>query len=95
MGFGLPAALGAAVAYDGTDSGREKRVSYLQAGSGVALLACVVGLHRQPRQDPGACALACSLHLCCSKEQWHRLHSKGEMFLIGNKFANVIQQRSV
>ena len=28
MGFGLPAALGAAVAFDGTDSGREKRVSY-------------------------------------------------------------------
>ena len=26
MGFGLPAALGAAVAFDGTDSGREKRV---------------------------------------------------------------------
>ena len=26
MGFGLPAALGAAVAYDGTDSGRPKKV---------------------------------------------------------------------
>ena len=29
MGFGLPAALGAAVAYDGKDKGREKRVSGL------------------------------------------------------------------
>ena len=27
MGFGLPSALGAAVAYDGTDSGRPKRVN--------------------------------------------------------------------
>ena len=26
MGFGLPSALGAAVAYDGTDSGRPKKV---------------------------------------------------------------------
>lgn len=29
MGFGLPAALGAAVAYDGTDKGRPKKVSLL------------------------------------------------------------------
>lgn len=29
MGFGLPAALGAAVAYDGTDSGRPKKVPNL------------------------------------------------------------------
>ena len=28
---GLPAALGAAVAFDGTDSSREKRVSYSNA----------------------------------------------------------------
>lgn len=28
MGFGLPAALGAAVAYDGTDKGRPKKVCY-------------------------------------------------------------------
>lgn len=29
MGFGLPSALGAAVAYDGTDSGRPKKVTPL------------------------------------------------------------------
>lgn len=34
MGFGLPAALGAAVAFDGTDSGREKRVSCFISSTG-------------------------------------------------------------
>ncbi len=33
MGFGLPSALGAAVAYDGTDKGRPKKVIICPRGS--------------------------------------------------------------
>ncbi|KAL3136694.1 hypothetical protein ABBQ38_005929 [Trebouxia sp. C0009 RCD-2024] len=40
MGFGLPAALGAAVAYDGTDSGRPKKVVIDIDGDGSFLMNC-------------------------------------------------------
>lgn len=41
MGFGLPSALGAAVAFDGTDGGRPKKVRARLAG--------------KSRRDPGIC----------------------------------------
>ena len=39
MGFGLPAAIGAAVAWDGTDKGRPKKVS-----EGLALSASLASV---------------------------------------------------